>query len=155
MIANRAPRRVVVRIIDDGPGIPPAIQGRTFDPFFTTKGVGEGIGLGLDIVRRLVKQHEGEIEVESRPGRTEFRCRRGRPTHPPVARASAQRNARDRGRGKRRSRLGPGGPDPGRAGGSGSRHRVPGVRVMQQRRMRALRSRSRRLGGTSTFGAMS
>jgi signal transduction histidine kinase len=154
VIANRAPRRVEARIIDDGPGIPPAIQGRTFDPFFTTKGVGEGIGLGLDIVRRLGKQHEGEIEVESRPGSTKF-CRRGRRTHPPVARASAQRNARDRGRGKRRSRLGPGGLDPGRAGGSGSRHRVPGVRVMQQRRMRTLRSRSRRLGGTSTFGVMS
>jgi len=65
--------RIVVRITDDGPGIPPDIQGRIFDPFFTTKGVGKGTGLGLDIVRRLVQRHEGEIEVESRPGRTEFR----------------------------------------------------------------------------------
>jgi len=65
--------RVVVRITDDGPGIPPEIQGRIFDPFFTTKGVGKGTGLGLDIVRRLLQRHEGEIEVESRPGRTEFR----------------------------------------------------------------------------------
>jgi signal transduction histidine kinase len=71
--ASRAAGRVVVRIVDDGPGIPAAIQGRIFDPFFTTKGVGKGAGLGLDIVRRLVQQHEGEIEVESRPGRTEFR----------------------------------------------------------------------------------
>jgi signal transduction histidine kinase len=71
--AREAPGRVVVRIVDDGPGIPAAIQARIFDPFFTTKGVGKGTGLGLDIVRRLVQQHEGEIEVESRPGRTEFR----------------------------------------------------------------------------------
>ncbi len=64
--------RVVVRISDDGPGIPSHIQGRIFDPFFTTKGVGKGTGLGLDIVRRLVQRHDGEIEVVSRPGRTEF-----------------------------------------------------------------------------------
>ena len=65
--------RLVVRIIDDGPGIPAEIQGRIFDPFFTTKGVGKGTGLGLDIVRRLVQQHDGEVEVESRAGHTEFR----------------------------------------------------------------------------------
>jgi signal transduction histidine kinase len=64
---------VVVRIIDDGAGIPPAIRDRIFDPFFTTKPVGEGSGLGLDIVRRLVQHHNGQIEVESNPGRTEFR----------------------------------------------------------------------------------
>jgi len=66
---------VIVRIIDDGPGIPPDIQGRIFDPFFTTKGVGEGTGMGLDIVRRLLQQQEGEIAVDSRPGRTEFQVR--------------------------------------------------------------------------------
>jgi Signal transduction histidine kinase len=63
----------VVRVTDDGPGIPPAIRDRIFDPFFTTKPVGEGSGLGLDIVRRLVQHHNGQIEVESNPGRTEFR----------------------------------------------------------------------------------
>jgi signal transduction histidine kinase len=67
--------RVVVRIADDGPGIPREIQGRIFDPFFTTKSVGNGAGLGLDIVRRLVQRHEGAIEVESVPGRTVFEIR--------------------------------------------------------------------------------
>ena len=69
------PDHVIVRIIDDGPGIPSDIQGRIFDPFFTTKGVGEGTGMGLDIVRRLLQQQEGEIGVDSRPGRTEFQVR--------------------------------------------------------------------------------
>lgn len=66
---------VVVQITDDGPGIPKEIQGRIFDPFFTTKGVGKGTGLGLDVVRRLLQRHEGEISVDSRPGRTEFQVR--------------------------------------------------------------------------------
>jgi signal transduction histidine kinase len=61
-----------VRIADDGPGIPDAVKQRIFDPFFSTKPVGEGTGLGLDIVRRLVNRHNGDIEVESRPGRTVF-----------------------------------------------------------------------------------
>jgi signal transduction histidine kinase len=65
--------RVVVRIIDDGPGIPAAVLGRIFDPFFTTKAMGQGTGLGLDIVRRLVKHNDGTVEVDSAPGRTEFR----------------------------------------------------------------------------------
>ncbi|HYV97245.1 MAG TPA: HAMP domain-containing sensor histidine kinase, partial [Gemmatimonadaceae bacterium] len=67
--------RIVVRVIDNGPGIPADIQGRIFDPFFTTKGVGKGTGLGLDIVRRLLKQHEADIALDSRPGRTEFQVR--------------------------------------------------------------------------------
>jgi signal transduction histidine kinase len=71
--ASRQLERVVVCIADDGPGIAPEIQGRIFDPFFTTKPVGQGTGLGLDIVRRLLQRSDGEIEVESRPGRTEFR----------------------------------------------------------------------------------
>lgn len=66
---------VVVRITDDGPGIPPDIQKRIFEPFFTTKGVGKGTGLGLDVVRRLLMRHEGGIELESKPGRTEFQVR--------------------------------------------------------------------------------
>ena len=66
-------KHVVVRFVDNGPGIPSDIQARIFDPFFTTKPVGQGTGLGLDISRRIVQRHEGQLEVDSRPGRTEFR----------------------------------------------------------------------------------
>jgi signal transduction histidine kinase len=73
VLANREGRRVVVRIIDNGAGIPAQVLDRIFDPFFTTKPMGQGTGLGLDIVRRLVRHNDGEISVESAPGRTEFR----------------------------------------------------------------------------------
>jgi signal transduction histidine kinase len=73
VLANRDGRRVIVRVIDDGSGIPPEIRERIFDPFFTTKPMGQGTGLGLDIVRRLVRHNDGEIAVDSEPGRTEFR----------------------------------------------------------------------------------
>jgi signal transduction histidine kinase len=65
--------RLVVRVVDNGSGIPAEIRERIFDPFFTTKPVGQGTGLGLDIVRRLVRHNDGDIEVDSQPGRTEFR----------------------------------------------------------------------------------
>ena len=70
--AQRAGERVQVQIVDDGTGIPEAVRARIFDPFFTTKPVGEGTGLGLDIVRRLLSSNNGTVEVESRPGRTVF-----------------------------------------------------------------------------------
>jgi PAS domain S-box-containing protein len=57
---------VVVRIADNGPGIPAENLARIFEPFFTTKGEGKGTGLGLSIVRNLVEQHGGTISVESR-----------------------------------------------------------------------------------------
>ncbi len=65
--------KVVVRVTDNGSGIPAAVKSSIFDPFFTTKPVGKGTGLGLDIVRRLVDRNDGLIEVDSEPGRTEFR----------------------------------------------------------------------------------
>jgi signal transduction histidine kinase len=71
--ASRKGQRVIVSIIDDGPGIPARDLARVFDPFFTTKPMGHGTGLGLDIVRRLVRHNDGTIEVESKRGRTEFR----------------------------------------------------------------------------------
>ncbi|GAA4419959.1 ATP-binding protein [Nibrella viscosa] len=66
------PKIVTVSIVDNGVGIPEEIRSRIFDPFFTTKKVGEGTGIGLDIVNRVVKLHNGEITVNSTPGRTEF-----------------------------------------------------------------------------------
>jgi signal transduction histidine kinase len=68
--------RIVVEIVDDGPGIAPEIQSRIFEPFFTTKDVGKGTGLGLDIARRIVTgQHKGDIRVFSKPGETNFQVR--------------------------------------------------------------------------------
>ena len=66
---------MIVRVIDNGAGIPVEHQSRVFDPFFTTKGPGSGTGLGLEIARTLVRGHGGSIEFDSEPGRTEFRVR--------------------------------------------------------------------------------
>ena len=63
---------VVVEIGDNGPGISPEVKPHIFEPFFTTKGVGEGTGLGLDTVQRIVKKHRGNIQVNSKPGDTRF-----------------------------------------------------------------------------------
>ena len=65
-------KNVYVKIIDNGGGIPAEILSRIFDPFFTTKKVGEGTGIGLDLVKRIITRHDGEIKVHSKPGRTEF-----------------------------------------------------------------------------------
>ncbi len=63
---------VVVEIGDNGPGISADVQPHIFEPFFTTKRVGEGTGLGLDTVQRIVKKHRGNIQVTSKPGDTCF-----------------------------------------------------------------------------------
>jgi signal transduction histidine kinase len=67
--------RVLVEIVDNGPGIPDAVKPHIFDPFFTTKGVGEGTGIGLDTVYRIVRAHHGEVSFDSEPGRTSFQVR--------------------------------------------------------------------------------
>ncbi|MDQ3911962.1 MAG: ATP-binding protein, partial [Actinomycetota bacterium] len=66
---------VTVEIVDDGPGVPREIRNRIFEPFFTTKEIGEGTGLGLDTVRRIVTGHGGEITFDSEPGETRFTVR--------------------------------------------------------------------------------
>lgn len=63
---------VVVEIGDNGPGISDEVKTHIFEPFFTTKGVGEGTGLGLDTVQRIVRKHRGSIQVISKPGDTRF-----------------------------------------------------------------------------------
>jgi signal transduction histidine kinase len=73
---SQEPDRVLVEIADNGPGIPPEIQGRIFEPFFTTKDVGKGTGLGLDMSRRIVVgRHRGDLRVQSKPGDTRLQVR--------------------------------------------------------------------------------
>ncbi|MEM6723438.1 MAG: ATP-binding protein [Bacteroidota bacterium] len=65
--------RARVTIVDNGPGIPDEVKDKIFDPFFTTKAIGEGTGLGLDVVQKVInQQHRGSINLETRPGRTAF-----------------------------------------------------------------------------------
>jgi signal transduction histidine kinase len=78
---------VVIEIGDNGPGIAPHVQPHIFEPFFTTKGVGQGTGLGLDTVQRIVKKHRGNIQVVSQPGDTRFQI------FLPLAEAQMQKGA--------------------------------------------------------------
>jgi PAS domain S-box-containing protein len=64
--------QLLVSITDSGQGIPPEVFPKIFEPFFTTKLSGEGSGLGLDIVRKIIEKHQGTIAVESVPGQTTF-----------------------------------------------------------------------------------
>lgn len=63
---------VVVRVTDHGPGIREADQPRIFTPFFSTRAHGEGLGLGLESVKRMVESVGGKVGFESSPGRTTF-----------------------------------------------------------------------------------
>ena len=72
---KREPTDILVEIRDNGSGIPEDVRSRIFEPFFTTKPVGEGTGLGLDTVARIVRKHRGNIRFESKPGDTCFQVR--------------------------------------------------------------------------------
>jgi signal transduction histidine kinase len=72
---KREPTDIMIEIRDNGAGIPPEVRSRIFEPFFTTKAVGEGTGLGLDTVARIVRKHRGNIRFESKPGDTCFQVR--------------------------------------------------------------------------------
>jgi signal transduction histidine kinase len=65
-------KQVRIEFEDNGPGVPADIQDKIFEPFFTTKKRGEGTGLGLDICRKIVRKHGGDMTLESVPGRTVF-----------------------------------------------------------------------------------
>jgi signal transduction histidine kinase len=72
---KREPTDIMVEIRDNGAGIPAEARSRIFEPFFTTKPVGEGTGLGLDTVARIVRKHRGNVRFESKPGDTCFQVR--------------------------------------------------------------------------------
>ncbi|NNG47826.1 MAG: response regulator, partial [Deltaproteobacteria bacterium] len=63
-----SPDQVEIRVSDTGPGIPEEIQSKLFEPFFTTKPAGKGTGLGLSVTYGIIRDHKGEIRVESKPG---------------------------------------------------------------------------------------
>ncbi len=64
--------QILISFTDSGPGIPDEIKSKIFEPFFTTKPAGEGSGLGLDIVKKIIEKHNGRIKVDSIPGKTTF-----------------------------------------------------------------------------------
>ena len=72
---KREPTDIMIEIRDNGAGIPPEVRSRIFEPFFTTKAVGEGTGLGLDTIARIVRKHRGNVRFESKPGDTCFQVR--------------------------------------------------------------------------------
>lgn len=72
---KKEPTDILVEIRDNGSGIPADLRSRIFEPFFTTKPIGEGTGLGLDTVARIVRKHRGNIRFESKPGDTCFQVR--------------------------------------------------------------------------------
>jgi signal transduction histidine kinase len=75
LLVRTAGDMLLIEVWDNGPGIPVELQGRIFEPFFTTKAPGSGLGLGLDVVSRIVRMHRGYVTVQSKPGSTCFQIR--------------------------------------------------------------------------------
>jgi signal transduction histidine kinase len=75
LLVRTAGDMLLIEVWDNGPGIPVELQGRIFEPFFTTKAPGSGLGLGLDVVSRIVRMHRGYVTVQSKPGSTCFQVR--------------------------------------------------------------------------------
>ena len=75
LMVRTAGDMLLIEIWDNGPGIPVELQARIFEPFFTTKPPGNGLGLGLDVVSRIVRMHRGYVTVQSKPGETCFQIR--------------------------------------------------------------------------------
>jgi signal transduction histidine kinase len=65
---DKTRRRIIIRVIDNGPGIPQKVAAKIFDPFFTTKPVGIGTGLGLSISHGIITEHGGSIWFENMDG---------------------------------------------------------------------------------------
>jgi signal transduction histidine kinase len=75
LLVRTAGDMLLIEVWDNGPGIPVELQARIFEPFFTTKAPGSGLGLGLDVVSRIVRMHRGYVTVQSKPGSTCFQVR--------------------------------------------------------------------------------
>ena len=85
---REAPGRTEIRVKDDGPGVPVEIQEQIFEPFFSTKSF--GVGLGLSLVRQIMGQHDGGVELTSRPGETVFTLWLPVSGNPPAARLASR-----------------------------------------------------------------
>jgi PAS domain S-box-containing protein len=68
LVSERAGERIRLKVIDNGPGVPPALAAKIFEPFFTTKPIGVGTGLGLSIAHSIMAEHQGRITHEPAPG---------------------------------------------------------------------------------------
>jgi C4-dicarboxylate-specific signal transduction histidine kinase len=68
----REDERAVVGVGDNAPGISPVIVSGMLEPFFTTKGVSAGAGLGVDTAQRIMRQHQGDVQIHPGPGDTRF-----------------------------------------------------------------------------------
>jgi signal transduction histidine kinase/Na+/proline symporter len=91
--AEAAGRDVAVRVVDTGAGLSAAAAARAFEPFFTTKGDGGGTGLGLSLVAAIVREHGGEVALESEPGAGTTVTVRLPAAPPPGARGAASAEA--------------------------------------------------------------